>query len=521
MPVATAMFGSFRETDTEICCSMRWLDSFRLDTLQRAVVQGVSGVVVVAGKLKPDYTEGHDPEELVIESIRFVRQTADVPDGWTQEKAAAWVEAHPYPIQEMTQAAQMARAARLREPLHTTLQIDGALAAEADRVFQEGQDGDPRFNYTLCRVGGNKNGDFFSADELRSRYPTVVNKKIDLQHSPALTDVVGATVSAEFVDDPSGGRIDCVGELWVREALQAPLAYRSMKSGIIAQVSMECDYETGECSICGKKFTAQADYCLHLKKYKGGEYQGKPVYEILHGVTFTGTGLLDRKGADENARITNVASVSEADIQWEDFTMTDDEKRAAEAAAKKSADEAAAAAAKKAADEDAAAKSAAHDLEAENKKLAAKVAELQQRIQELEAEQKAAAQAAKAAKLVQSLVQQGMTFASDEERDAEIGRLSGLSDEAFSATEAAYKLALPKAAASKAGDDEAAKAAAEQARQEEAKKAEAAAAAAAMRATAGAKPLAIDDKAGGVDLKEQYESLLMAEYKARVGGEKE
>jgi len=27
-------------------------------------------------------------------------------------------------------------------------------------------------------------------------------------------------------------------------------------------------------------------YCLHLRKYKGGEFQGQPVYEILHGVTW-------------------------------------------------------------------------------------------------------------------------------------------------------------------------------------------------------------------------------------------
>ncbi len=71
---------------------------------------------------------------------------------------------------------------------------------------------------------------------------------------------------------------------------------------------MECDYEEGECSICGKRVQSKNDYCIHLRKYKGGAFQGKPVFEILHGVTFTGLGLLDRKGADENARITQVAS---------------------------------------------------------------------------------------------------------------------------------------------------------------------------------------------------------------------
>ena len=63
-----------------------------------------------------------------------------------------------------------------------------------------------------------------------------------------------------------------------------------MKRGIITQVSMECDYEEGECSICHKRFKSKADYCTHLRKFKGRELSGKPVFEILHGVTFSGLG---------------------------------------------------------------------------------------------------------------------------------------------------------------------------------------------------------------------------------------
>jgi hypothetical protein len=37
----------------------------------------------------------------------------------------------------------------------------------------------------------------------------------------------------------------------------------------------------------------------------------RTVNEILHGVTFTGLGLLDRQGADENARILQVASMED------------------------------------------------------------------------------------------------------------------------------------------------------------------------------------------------------------------
>jgi adenine-specific DNA-methyltransferase len=137
---------------------------------------------------------------------------------------------------------------------------------------------------------------------------TAINKKIDLKHSQDFTDIVGGIVGADYVEDESGGRIECAGELYVSDSPHAQLAYKLIRKGIISQVSMECDYEEGECSICGKRVVSKSDYCVHLRKNKGGELQGQPVYEILHGVTFTGLGLLDRKGADENARILKVAA---------------------------------------------------------------------------------------------------------------------------------------------------------------------------------------------------------------------
>lgn len=48
---------------------------------------------------------------------------------------------------------------------------------------------------------------------------------------------------------------------------------------------------------------------MHLRKYKGGTLWTKPVFEILHAATFTG--LLNRKGAEENPRITQVAAARE------------------------------------------------------------------------------------------------------------------------------------------------------------------------------------------------------------------
>jgi len=324
------------------------------------------------------------------------------------------------------QTAKATQAEARPANCHTSLPVDVVLTSEAQTSVPGA--GDPRFTCILCRVGTNKNGDHFTAEELSARCVTAVNKKIDLKHSQDVTDIVGGIVTAEYLEDEVGGRVECVGELFVQDAPNAPLAYKLMKTGIIAQVSMECDYAEGECSICGKRAASKNDYCLHLRKYKGADFQGQPVYEILHGVTFTGLGLLDRKGADEHARITQVAAAttSEGGVRM-DEPITD----AAEAAKKKTPEDGGGGAP---ADDATRAK----QLEQENKQLKQQVVELQQQIDALLAEKKAAANRAKAQTLVRKLERQGLKFGSDEEKDAEIGRLAGLSDEAFAASEQAY-----------------------------------------------------------------------------------
>jgi adenine-specific DNA-methyltransferase len=322
---------------------------------------------------------------------------------------------------------------------HTSVPVDVVLSADAQTLPGTG---DPRFSCILCRVGTNRNGDHFTAEELAGRAITAINKKIDLKHSQDVTDIVGGIVAADYVEDAAGGRVEVVGELFVQDAPNAPLAYKLMKTGIIAQVSMECDYAEGECSVCGKRAASKADYCLHLRKAKGGEFQGQPVYEILHGVTFTGLGLLDRKGADENARITQVAS-QEADPIREGDPMDEPIRDAADADAAKSKTPPPPGGPPPAPADDAARVKA---LEKENAQLKQQVLALQQQVDELQAAQKAAANRAKAQKLVRALERQGLAFGTDEEKEAEIGRLAGLSDEAYAATEAAYaRLPRPNA----------------------------------------------------------------------------
>ena len=392
---------------------------------------------------------------------------------------------------------------------HTSIPVDlapsapASLTAAALDLVQNA--GDPQFSFVLCRSGTNRNGDHFTPEELAGRYATAINRKIDLKHSQDFTDIVGSIVSADYVPENDGGRIECTGELYVSDSPHAQLAYKLIRKGIITQVSMECDYEEGECSVCGKQVQSKNDYCLHLRKHKGGTFQGQPVFEILHGVTFTGLGLLDRKGADEDARITQVASERGEKTDIEGGPTMDDEQKAKDEAAE---------AAKQTdpggggdAPDD---KARIQELEAENKELKQQVLALKKRVEEMEAENQAAANKARAQKLLDKVEKHGVGFASDEEREQELTRLAALSDEAFTASEAAYDRMIQAAADStkkneaKPEDKPDNQAQADQTSEDKA-----------LRSDAGVRPKDVDDKK--TSLEDQLTNGLMAAYRQRVG----
>ena len=409
---------------------------------------------------------------------------------------------------DMTVPAPLEAAANFHTsiPIEISLREQESLSADA---MQAGPDGDPQFSFILCRTGTNRNGDHFLPEELAARHATAINRKIDLQHSQDFSDIVGGIVASDYLEDETGGRVECVGELYVRESEQARLAHKLMRKGIISQVSMECDYEEGECSICGKRVKSKNEYCPHLRKQKGGESGGKPVYEILHGVTFTGLGLLDRKGADENARIIQVASANKESItnHTEGGPAMDD---------KNKPDEQPAEGAKKPRNPggdqggggsgDQSKRIA--ELEQENKELKAKVSELQKRVQELESEQQAAANKARATKLIARLERQGVDFGGDEEREKELKHLTGLSDEAFTATEAAYERMARQAKADAKTEDKISE-------KPEAKKESAKASDEPLRSDAGVRPRDVDDRKA--TLEDQLRDGFMAAYESRVG----
>ena len=147
------------------------------------------------------------------------------------------------------------------------------------------------------------------------------------------------------------------------------------------------------------------------------------------------------------------------------------------------------------------------ELEKENKDLKQQVLTLQKQLDEMETEKKAAANRSRAQKLIRKLEKNGLAFESDEEREQELSRLAGLSDEAFSASEAAYERMQktgPKvqgegkdkggsgdsAKASRNGDDPP------------------------LRSDAGVRPRDVDDKKAS--LEDRLKSGFMAAYRHRV-----
>jgi len=291
-----------------------------------------------------------------------------------------------------------------------------SLSTEAEKA------GDKQFRFILTHAGTNRNGDHFTSDELKQAAETAVGKKIDLSHSQEFRDIVGGILQANYIEDGENSRVECVGELYTEESEPARLAYKLMKRGIVSYVSMECDYETGECSVCGKKIKNKGEYCSHLKNFKGRQYQNKPCFEILRGVTFTGMGLLDREGADERAEIKKVAHYHNE--QRGECSMADD---------KNTRDTPVDPAGLSEAEKD----KLISKQQSEIDRLMKDNEGLQKKLDEAQAAHQAAVRKTKANTLLKTWEEAGREFESDTSRSAEIDRLLKMSDDAFAATEEA------------------------------------------------------------------------------------
>ena len=313
---------------------------------------------------------------------------------------------------------------------------------------------DKRFKFVLTHAGTNRNGDHFTVEELQQAATSAITKKIDLQHSQEFTDIVGGIEDAWFVEDGASSRVEGTGELFTEDSESSRLAYKLLKKGIVSHVSMECDYTEGECSICGKKVKSKAEYCTHLKNYKGRSFKGKPVYEILHGITFTGLGLLDREGADTGAQIKEVANYTDPSKRINNSGNSDNQDNSTDPDKLTNSDnlpnpkkkgDAKMADKDKTGKDDTTNSSDTGNNEKKDEIINKQKNQLEQQAKQLEemkkevdafkAEKEAEKRRAKAEKVLQEWEKRGRKFKTDEEREKELSRLSSMSDDALNATE--------------------------------------------------------------------------------------
>ncbi|CAM2070232.1 hypothetical protein SCOR_32955 [Sulfidibacter corallicola] len=367
---------------------------------------------------------------------------------------------------------------------------------------------DPRFRFTLCHVGTNRNGDHFGEDELRQAFSSAIGQKIDLAHSQDIKDIVGAITAADLAGAGEETRIECQGELYTRESALARLVHKLIARRVIRQVSMECDYQTGTCSVCGQSFRAKADYCVHLKKYKGKEYQGKPVFEVLNGVRFCGLGLLSKEGADPNARITQVAhrdADSPKGDTLEDVTEPSQETQIPRAANSPNDDKPKTEQAPKGQDAE------LRRVQTENQRLKdekqaveSKVLELTKQVKQLQSEQQAAARRERAASLIAQLETGGIVLDAST-KTAELDRLAELDDAAFTAAKTTWDFALSAAAKKGAGAPP----------NKPTGTAQTSEPGVAKTATADVRPRDVEDRIGG-DLQSRLTERFMGAWRART-----
>jgi len=396
----------WEETDNEIRFRVQDPDDFLPESFRTKQLEGIEGVSIIVGKLKPENVPADaDPEAMVLQSYRFAKTS------WDIERAKTWIDSgyaewKVWPV-------LWADAAHKDPPMHLSNISNCHVPMQTVAV----ETGDKRFKFILTHVGSNKNGDHFMPEELRAAAKSAVGKKVDLSHDQSIRDIVGVILEAKYVEAGDLSRVECVGELFTDDSEASRLAYKLIQKKIVGFVSMECDYQEGECSVCGKKVKSRAEYCVHLKSYKGQEYRGALVYEILHGITFTGVGLLDREGADDRAEIQQVAAIQpggetmppkeKKDVTGEDLTALSDEEKI----------------------------KLIEKLQATIAKMEKEMETMTAKMAAVEAEAKKAARKTKAESLLTKWEAAGRKFEGEASRAAELERLSAMSDDAYAATE--------------------------------------------------------------------------------------
>lgn len=175
----------------------------------------------------------------------------------------------------------------------------------------------------------NENGDYFPLEELKKErefptskgteripaYKTFEGCRIFSNHdNEDVEKAKGLIVHAELDEENK-----CVWCTFYIDSEAYPDIDRGIRYGYITDVSMGVQVEWSECSICGNKATKEAEWCEHIKKYKGKRFSGyisegprkgqyakdELVYEINHDLKFIELSLVS-DGAFRECEIENI-----------------------------------------------------------------------------------------------------------------------------------------------------------------------------------------------------------------------
>ena len=126
----------WEETANEVRYRVRDPQEFESDSFRRKALEGVEGVSILIGRLKPGFVpDGSDPRALVLQAYRFTRRTAENPDGWTLEKAQEWIEKHEAePMVEAALRVEENLRALADAPLGEAVDLLSCQAGDSDTV---------------------------------------------------------------------------------------------------------------------------------------------------------------------------------------------------------------------------------------------------------------------------------------------------------------------------------------------------------------------------------------------------
>jgi hypothetical protein len=149
---------------------------------------------------------------------------------------------------------------------------------------------DPDYFYMWIRIissgefyGPNKNGDYFSTEELLKSYETFNDAHVFKNHeNKKIEKAIGRIFSVRW--NPI---MKCVEIFKGVDRKLAPEIVRGFMKGFLTDVSMGCKVPYTVCSICGNKARRQSEFCNHVKNYRM-QYlgNGERVFEINYEPKF-------------------------------------------------------------------------------------------------------------------------------------------------------------------------------------------------------------------------------------------